>query len=158
MDIINLNSYDSSDNYSSIESSLRAASDNILTIENLSHKVNFCNEFYVYDENILKQYKNYLSNFCIWLAIPENYYYKPELVAKKIYGSVDLWYLVLWFSNIPSAMEFNQDPIRVFNPSSISVLNSIINKNRKAIRWNHKFPDYLDDLTLKEVKIKDTRL
>jgi len=154
---IDLSNYDSSKHSMTLDGSIELAKENILTISKLSEKINFDDQFITVDRNILEKYKNYLDEFCIWLALPEEYYYKPEYVAEKIYGTVDLWYLVLWMAQVPSAMEFNKEVIRVFDPSKIRVINYIINRDYDNVTYNNKNPKKVENLILQKVKIKDTR-
>lgn len=158
MDTIDLSAYDNSDKINIIDNSIEYSKNNPLILSQISHKINYNDEFLTYDENILNSYKNYLSQFCIFLKIPEEYYYKPELVAKEMYGTVDLWYLILFFSNCPSAEEFNKSVIKIFDPAKFSVLNKLMNITKKSLNLNNKKPDKIDNLIIKKVIISDTKL
>lgn len=158
MDTIDLSAYDNSDKINIIDNSIEYSKNNPLILSQISHKINYNDEFLTYDENILNSYKNYLSQFCIFLKIPEEYYYKPELVAKEMYGTVDLWYLILFFSNCPSAEEFNKSVIKIFDPAKFSVLNKLMNITKKSLSLNNKKPDKIDNLIIKKVIISDTKL
>jgi hypothetical protein len=158
MQTIDLSKYDSSDSYASLVTSINLAENNTLTIDNLSHRVNVANEIILSDYNILSDYKGYLSQFCIWCECPEKYFYKPEYVAKIIYGSVDLWYLIMWFNDISSPLEFNKTKIRVFDPAKITIINKIIVSSRTDILNNHKDPELVEKNIYKKVVIRDTSI
>jgi len=155
---VNLSSFDSSNSQITLNNSIEHAKSNRLLLENISYKINFNNEMIMYNENILYQYKNYLKQFTLLTSCPEEFYYKPELVSYKLYGTTDLWYLVLWMAEIPSALEFNQPVIRIFNPDKIAKINKIINKHREKLSNNHEEPEFIPDLTLKTVRIRDIRI
>lgn len=155
---IDLSAYDSSDTKYDIRQSINHARTNTISIEKLSHKINFNNEFLTYDENILYQYRGYLSRFLIKTNCPKKFYYHPELVAKEVYGTIDLWYLIMWFNPIPSAMEFNSPVINIFDPSRIGIINNIINNHSKETRFNAYKPDFVEKNILKPIKIKQNRL
>lgn len=158
MDTIDLSRFDSSNKSATLNGSIADSKSNKLTLENLSQKINFNNEFYCYDENVLYSYKNYLSQFTVWNTLPVKYHYKPELLAKDLYGSVDLWYLIMWFNDIPSAMDFNTEKIKVFDPKYMNIINKIIENNRRNIIKNNQNPPLVENLTLKPILIKDSRI
>lgn len=157
MNTVNLKQYDSSNNYAVLDNSIKNAEDsNKMTIDKLSRRINYNNEFYTYDENILHKYIGYLKAYCIKIDCPQKYYYKPEYLAYDLYGSVDLWYLIMWFNDIPSAMDFNKPQVIVFNPSKMSVINTIISKQLKSFKRNEN--ELVENLTLKTVHVKDKNM
>lgn len=161
MNAINLGQYDSSVGKASMDDMVSHSSENLLTIEALSSKVNINKlsdniSLTIADKNILSDYKNFLlDNFCLYVELPEEFYYKPDYVSKKIYGTVDFWWLVLMMADVPSAYEFNSSPIAVFDPSKFSVINKIINNNYRKIANARENPEKIDDLILTKVKIKN---
>ena len=158
METINLSRYDSTSGNPNINDQIRKGTTNNLAISNISHKINFNNDFYIYDYNILEEYKGYLSQYVVKTKCPENLYYHPEIVAKLMYGSIDLWYLVLMFNPIPSAAEFNQPVINIFDPGKISIINSILQSKSRELKFNKLAPEFVEKHTLTPVKVKDTRL
>jgi hypothetical protein len=158
MDSIDLSAYDSSESNIELNDSIKNGKDNTLNIENLSHKINFNNELVLYDENLLHQYKGYLSQYCTWLSVPESYYYHPELIAKELYGTVDLWYLIFWFNDIPSFEEYNKSKIKVFNPAYFSVINRLLQTNTSYLKSANSDPELINDCTLTKVRIKGNQV
>jgi len=158
MQPINLSRFDSTAGVANINNSLEKSNRNDLLLTNISRKINFNDDFYTFDYNVLEKYKNYLSQFLIKVQCPEQLYYHPEIVAKKIYGTVDLWYLVMMFNPIPSVAEFNLPVINIFDPSKIQYINNIINTHQKEIKFNDAKPEYVEKHVLTPVRIKDTRL
>jgi len=158
MQPINLSKFDSTSGIANINRTLEKSEINDILLTNISHKANFNDDFYLFDYSILDQYKAYLSQFIIKVKCPESLYYHPEIVAKKIYGSVDLWYLVMMFNPIPSAAEFNSPVINIFDPSKIQHINRIINRHQKELKYNKAQPEYIEKHTLTPVRVKDSRL
>lgn len=158
MNVIDLSRYDSTAGVASIKTQTNNGAENSMAITNISHKINFNDEFYVYDYNILAPYKLFLSQFIVKAKCPESLYYHPELVAKLLYGSIDLWYLVMMFNSIPSAAEFTQPVIDVFDPGKIEYINLIIKDKTKELKFNKAQPDFVEKHTLTPIKIKNTRL
>lgn len=159
METVNLDNYDSSSEYSSMTDSIIDSKENKLSLKNLSHRINYNNEMLLYDENIFYNYKNYLTQFRIAIEIDESFYYKPELLSKEIYGTPDLWFLIMWMNDeIQSPMDFNKPIIWVFDPEYINVLNKIIESNKEKLEKNKEEPEFVEDLTLKKVLISDNRI
>jgi len=158
MQPIDLSKFDSTAGKANINTALDRSEKNDMLLTNISHQVNFNNEFYTFDYSVLDQYKGFLSQFLIKVKCPESLYYHPEVVAKKIYGSVDLWYLIMMFNPIPSAAEFNSPVINVFDPSKIQYINRIINNYHKELRFNKADPEYVEKHVLTPVRVKDSRL
>jgi len=158
MQTIDLSKFDSTRGVSNLKKSLDKSDRNEMLLTNISHKVNFNDEFYTFDYSVLEKYKGYLSQFLIKVKCPESLYYHPEVVAKEIYGSVDLWYLVMMFNPIPSVAEFNSPVINIFDPSKISHINHIINSQQKELKFNKAEPEFIEKHVLTPVRVKDTRL
>jgi hypothetical protein len=154
---IKLTSYNSA-NYTERDSELEHAQTNKLLLSNTSIKINFNNEFTTYDQSVIYNYRGYLDQFCIKIEFPEKYWYKPELISYELYGTVDLWYLILWFNDYPSAADMYGDTIRVFNPSKIPVINNIINVHKDLIESTKEEPQFCDDEILTKVKISSNRV
>jgi hypothetical protein len=155
---VDLSNYNSSSGFVTLDDSLEDAEDNKLNFMKISHKINYEDTMTMYDENILYNYRSYLYDFRIGLEITEDYFYKPELVSQELYGTPDLWYLVMWMNEeIASPLEFNNRYIWVFDPSKINVLNKLIECNKEKLEDNHLEPDYVEDLTIKPVVLSSSR-
>jgi len=73
-------------------------------------------------------------------------------VSKTLYGTVDLWYLILFVNNMTSVYDFhNKERIVIYNPEKLDVLIKILEKNKNNLKSTHSNPTYLKDLTLKKV-------
>jgi len=161
LDKINLSKFDSTSGYATVNRTLGKSNNNDLLLTNISHIVNFNDEFYTFDYSILDQYKNFLSRFIKKVICPKELYYHPEILAKEIYGSVDLWYLVMMFNPIPSVAEFNSPVVNVFDPAKMHHINTIINSYQKELKYNKadymKPENKLEKHVLTPVRIKDSR-
>jgi hypothetical protein len=96
--------------------------------------------------NILRQkYRGIILENSVEIELNEklfNYYkYKPKLLSLKLYGTTDLWHLILWLNNMISVTDFQRREIIVFNPDSMDVLNKIIELEKREIRKNHENPE-----------------
>jgi hypothetical protein len=71
----------------------------------------------------------------------ELYKFKPKLLSLKLYGTTDLWHLILWLNDMVSVSEFTRKKVILFDPDAMQVLNRIVEKERKAILSNHENPE-----------------
>lgn len=140
-----------SSNFPDLKSSIENSKENRLEIRNMSIKVNIDDKLIINDENILAKYKNLISNYLIDINITDKELYHPEYVSKRIYGTNDLWYLVLMVNNVSSMYNFSSKKIKVFDPTKIYILNEIIENNSKKLDRYKKDPIYLEDSTIKKV-------
>lgn len=158
---VNLTRYDSSNSndgstYKTLNQSIAASKKNKINYANLGYKITFENKYQIFDEILVNKYRSLLLQSSKYLAISEDYYYKPELLSKELYGTVDLWYVIMAVNAISSVDEFNSAVVRVLDPDKLFVLNEIIEKEKKDIAINNaNMPNYTD-LTIKPVRIKQT--
>lgn len=157
-DCIHLVNYDSSEKGMTLSESISLSESNNYVINQLTHWVSYEGKLKINDENILYNYKNYLMQYCIDVTIPNNFFYRPEYVAKDIYGTVDLWWFVLFFNDIECPMHFNKKNIKIYDPTKFTILNTLISTNKKYVNWKSDSPDYIEDITIKPVKVRNTIL
>ena len=151
---LNENEYDSSI-YTDLKDSILDSKDNKFVYTNINTKINFKGELIIIDESILNKYSTIIMDNTIQIEIDEKYFLQPELLSKKIYGTVDLWYLILWVNKLSSMYEFKKKYIRIFNPSEINVLNDLIELEREYIQNTQTNPVMIEDLTIMKVPISE---
>lgn len=54
--------------------------------------------------------------------------YSPRRLSLVLYGTTDLWHLLLWINNMKSNTEFTKKKIYIFDPERLDLINDIINK------------------------------
>lgn len=117
----------------SINESITHSKSNRLTIDNIS-------KFYTLDGitfglNILNKYSHILKSeaYLITIEIDKSLWYRPEYVSKILYGTTDLWYLILFINNLKSEKYMNFSIIKVFNPTYITIINEIMEKEKNNL-------------------------
>lgn len=149
--------------FARLDQSIAHAKSNRLVLDNVSNWYLFENEVAM-GMPFLQKYKNSIINLTMPLRINKNYYRKPEMVSFLLYGTTDLWYLLLFINKMTNVDEFTQDVIRVLDPSKISDYQSIVDgeynsfykkENPKQIFKHYlKHPDFPSDELLPD-KIDD---
>lgn len=92
--------------------------------------------------SILTQYMDYLKESLVEYTFSEEdfltYQYKPKMFCYHVYGTMELWSLLLRVNNMISIMDFKEKKIKIFNEQVIfDLLNEIINLEREDIEANN---------------------
>jgi hypothetical protein len=89
-------------------------------------------------DNILNKYMSILKNYFINVTLTDEemtkYSYQPKKLSLDLYGTIELWFLLIRINNLTSISEFNKKKIKIFHPDYLDILNKIMIKEK----------DYLD--------------
>lgn len=125
-----------------ITDNINIGKDNSYILENISFYNNIDNIEIPTSNLFYEKYRGLILNNCVKVKIPEKsflkYRYKPKLLSYDLYGTIDLWHLLLWVNNMYSVTQFNQQSIYIFNPNNISILIRIISNETEALLENKK--------------------
>ncbi len=88
--------------------------------------------------SVLEMYKYFLLSQSEKRVLDQKYYYRPDYVSQKEYGTETLWYLILFVNDISCIEEFNKYEIYV--PSYSSILQ-IAKKDVSSDVTEIKIPD-----------------
>ena len=109
-----------------INTMIAKARANKLTLDKFSN-------YYVLEDTIklgfpmLKKYDNILKSSLKEVKIAVDRYYRPEYVSYDLYGTTDLWYLIMYVNNFYRVEDFVGPTILVPAYDPLLVLNVIIN-------------------------------
>jgi len=56
----------------------------------------------------------------------EHYKYNPKALSYELYGTTELWFLLLRVNNMYSAIDFTKNPCNVYTSDILNTLNEII--------------------------------
>lgn len=70
------------------------------------------------------------------------YRYQPKLFCYDMYGTPELWSLLLKINNFDSVAEFNRKKIKVLSPTIFNILNEILLNERENILENYERVGY----------------
>ena len=66
----------------------------------------------------------------------EKYKYKPKILSYDLYGTTELWFLLLHANELYSESEFNTKRCFVYNVQVLSKLTEILNVEAENIKKN----------------------
>lgn len=94
--------------------------------------------------NVVNDYIEELRNACVTVELTQAqqyaYFYKPKLLCYDIYGSPELYYVILLINDMADVKEFTKPRIKMLRKEHMSMLMSYIyNAEYKAINaYNDK--------------------
>lgn len=59
--------------------------------------------------------------------------YSPRRLSLVLYGTTDLWHLLLWINNMKSNTEFTKKKIYIFDPEKLDLINDILNREQHLL-------------------------
>lgn len=71
----------------------------------------------------------------------DRFRFKPKLLSMKLYGTTDLWHLLLWLNNMHSVTQFNRKNIIIFDPDGLHLLNKIVELEKNRLLENRRNPE-----------------
>jgi len=82
-------------------------------------------------DSLLDKYKDELESLITIITLSSTefnkYKYNPKLLSYEIYGTTELWGLILDLNQLHSTTEFNINPIKVYEKSIIYYIDAILN-------------------------------
>ena len=142
--------------YPSLPEMINHSKDNKIGLNNLSN-------WHLFEKKILmafpifRKYENILRTGLYSYDVSKNHYYRPEYVSHELYGTTDLWSLLLFVNDMKSVDDFNRKNILVFPDNIIDTLNTIANDEKDNFssvdlpRYTRK--EYIKKLNEKSVSV-----
>lgn len=101
---------------------------------------NFSKQFHI-EENVLQHYKRFLSRTVKRKEFTDEEFLKyrcnPWYVSDDLYGTTQLWFLLLHLNEMYSATEFTKRSIKIYDPDLIiPKLSEIIAVNEEYFKAN----------------------
>lgn len=74
-------------------------------------------------ESLMNKYKDFLSGLIISEELTEeqkrNYWYKPKTVSFEIYGTTELWDVILILNNAFNIVQFTPNVLKYYDPENL---------------------------------------
>jgi hypothetical protein len=143
------NSINSSD-YASMRQSIVHSKLNKITLDNISVSYVFEDKI-SFSTSILRKYEHVIMQNLLDYTLFPHQILRPEYASYDMYGTTDLWYLLLFINNMTRPSEFNKRNIKAFNPARIELLNDIIEKEKKLLHDTKENPIKIKRELLKDL-------
>jgi len=134
-----------------IDQNIKDAEDSNWVASKLSLDLHFAKDGVTMDNPMLvfQRFQNIIRTNLVRETVEDKYFYRPELYAKQLYGSTDLWWLVLMSSGITRHQDFNRRHIKVFNPALLETLDAI----RLSTKKEQESTVEIEDLTIFPIRV-----
>lgn len=134
-----------------VDQNVKDAENNNWVASNLSMDLHFAKDGVTMDSPMLvfQRFQNVIATNLVRVTVEDKYFYRPELFAKQVYGSSDLWWLVLTSSGIIRHQEFNRRRIKIFNPAMLAALDDI----RLSTKAEQEHTAEIEDLTIFPIRV-----
>lgn len=131
---------------STISEYSKAYSDTDITFNSLHYKekdsVDDSTSLILLNDSILDKYRTDLAEKIISKTFTNEefnkYQYNPKRLSFDLYGTTELWGLLLEVNQLHSVTEFNINPVKVYDGSIISCINSIFSLEKPFIDQNEE--------------------
>lgn len=94
----------------------------------------------VNNQSIINKYIDFLKKIIVEYEMTDDefdkYKYQPKRFCLDIYGSMELWSLLLSINNMSTLLEFNRPKIKAFTQDIFDVLNEILILEDEYIKDN----------------------
>lgn len=123
-----------------IEQFIASNSNITISYEKLS-LIEKINSVYMVTYNLLNDYKKELDDLAVTVSLSDTdylrYAYKPKLLAYDIYGSTELYFIILFINNMCNVKEFTNKKIKMLKKDDLNkVLSAIYNSEAETIKRN----------------------
>ena len=137
--------------FNDLQKSVDNVPNNKILLDNLSKIYDYNNGEMKLPMNFLKKYENILKSNLSDFSLPKSQYYRPEYVSYELFGTTDLWYLILFVNDMYSPMQLCKDIIKV--PSSTDIIEVLIQffNNDRSIERSHREPIEVKRHFLKDI-------
>ena len=112
---------------------------------------NYLDESILPISNILDEYFDYFQTLLIDVDIDEKFFYQPAAFSNYLYGTPDLDFMVLYFAQIPTFLDFNRKKIKVLPQSRLGEINQLANVYKETVQKSYNSPvlfEKLEDISI----------
>ena len=117
-----------SGNFPDIKDSIKHSYDNLLLVCNTSRRINYAGKFIMEEPvNFFHSRRRILTNSLYDFSISTRGQYKPELISEMLYGTPDLWYVIMMVNGFTYPTQLKPPSIKVASPAAVNrVLDGVI--------------------------------
>lgn len=136
-----------------VKKSVAVMKDDIWNVDRLLMLADYDGEAIIPVYNVLDLYREFFDTLLVDIDVPAEYFYDPRRFSKMYYGSPDLDFLILYFSNTSNSFDFNKESIKVLPKNELTKLNELMLSNKNAFnnnRLNIKVHKKLVDVGIKK--------
>lgn len=129
----------------SITEFLEMGIENSYNLQNISLWVRKENIDIPYTNIFKDKYRQIIFQYCKRISLSNKaldfYKYNPKKVSYTLYGTTDLWHLILWINNMTSITQFNKNDFIIFDSDYLHILTDIIETENERLTISKNYPE-----------------
>jgi len=102
---------------------------------------------------VFEKYLPILKQNSVFITISNDNFYHPEFTAKRLYGTSDLWWLLLMLNNMSSHKEYNKREILALQVDQKTLISDILELEKRNLIRSKETPLVIEDLTLFPINV-----
>lgn len=110
--------------------------DSEISVATTSYLLNI-NDTIITTSSIFDSYIDFIMPNTVLISLTdeeyEKYKFDPKLLSLELYGTMELWFLLLKINRCSSLFEFKSKLVRIIHPNELDVINKIINLNEERL-------------------------
>jgi hypothetical protein len=135
--------------FSDLKDGVEHSKGNKVLLGNLSAKLLYKGEFVMDDpHSVLHRYRAVLMEGMREKKLPEKFRYRPEAFSEYLYGTPDLWYLVLMANSITTPQQFSGGKVKYIPPERVGTVLKIADQHKKDLSASRSDPKQIKDRVL----------
>lgn len=99
--------------------------------------------------NALDSYMDFLMDICIDVKLDDKeldkYYQNPKALSRDLYGTMDLWYILLRVNRCSSPFNFKSKTLKVMHPDRLDIINKMLNLCEERLSKTKNYA-FLEDI------------
>ena len=110
---------------------------NKLTLDKFSNWYNYENQINV-PFPLLEKYHNIVTAGMIRVKLNKKFHYRPEYLSYELYGTTDLWYVLMYVNEMATVTEFKTESVLIPPDSIVQTINTIIESEGNAMSGKNR--------------------
>jgi hypothetical protein len=140
--------------FADVAECVKHSHDNPITIGNISKKILFKGGFIMDEPHyILYEYRQLFMNSKTERDLPIEHMFRPKAVSEFVYGTPDLWYLILLASGLTHKRQLIGPKVSYVDPGKLGQIMMIINKRSDELKATRINPTNVMDRTLVRIDV-----
>ena len=116
--------------HGNLANSINSAKSNKILLDNISNHYLFEEEVHM-SFSIMRKYENLIRANLKKITLPKEFHYRPEYLSQELYGTTDLWYLIMFVNNVVDVNKFTMDEVYVPTENFLEVFGKLISSEKE---------------------------
>ena len=98
---------------------------------------------------VIDNFQDLFDQIQIYYVLDTKYNYRPEALQKELYGTTELWYILLQINGMFDHSQFVGDQVKIIRPDRLDIIQDIVSLFKDEL--DQEKHQVVDELTIKPV-------